>query len=348
MKKTFLFLLPALLPAALLAADMTFEGRWLADGVPQATNDTTCTVQFYESAAATNSLASRTNVAFRTGPDGRFVISASVPTNLPDVFWAGVTPKGKKEIAPRMRVAPVPFALVAAEAELVTNATIVLTGTTTVVRAETTGNFTVDHLVLPKEVFLAATNLLMSSVQMDRLTMQPGASLRLFEAGTDTLSPDYDAFVVPDDQMFEAETCMAANWERTPQSYITYWILEDGDATKEWTFESDGILLVAFKTSYGTNALRTECEMNCIGQDFPFSFRVHDGVTTMRKRFLSIPYRAGETVKINLKALGPSSDRPKIYEFQVSEPPSVAPADYAWIGVKVRLIPFGLRPGKDQ
>lgn len=345
MKKAFLFLLPALLPAALPAADMTFEGRWLADGVPQAAIDTTCTVNFYETADATDAAGTRTNVTFRTGPDGHFVVTAPVPTNLPDVFWAGVAPEGGSEIQPRMRVAPVPFVLAAAEAVLVTNAAqFTLTGTATVERVETAGDFTVDHLVLLGDVSCTATNIQISNLTMKSLSMKSGVALRFFNAGTGAISPDYDAFEAPDDQTLEAI------WKpgSPPEPRDPWEPRHDPWMVGVCSFPSDGILLVAIKTSYNNQANGT---YGCVAleymsetgayaiQPFEFTFRTRDSntSTTMRKRFLSIPYRAGEEVRVSLHADGPDLN-------SVSEDPQAE----AWIGAKVRLIPFGLLQGKDQ
>ena len=103
-----------------LAADFSFEGRWmLPSGQPGANVDSTCTLRFYSADGASSPAGEQAGVPFQTDKDGYFVVGGPVPANMPDTFWVGVKPAESDEIVPRFRVAPVPYAFAASEANLV-------------------------------------------------------------------------------------------------------------------------------------------------------------------------------------------------------------------------------------
>lgn len=115
----------ALLAGAALAAaaaDVCYEGRLLdASGAVRAGETVAATLRAYETEAAAEAFAEK-SVEIATDADGLFAATASVdPPDGLDSFWIGVAPEGRAEIRPRMRVSPVPFAIVAARAELLSS-----------------------------------------------------------------------------------------------------------------------------------------------------------------------------------------------------------------------------------
>ena len=116
----------ALLAGAALAAaaaDVCYEGRLLdASGAVQSNATIGATLRAYAAAEASEAFAER-SIEIATDADGLFAATAAVdaPAGL-DSFWIGVTPEGRGEIRPRMHVSPVPFAIVAASAELLSSA----------------------------------------------------------------------------------------------------------------------------------------------------------------------------------------------------------------------------------
>ena len=115
----------ALLAGAALAAaaaDVCYEGRLLdASGAVRAGETVAATLRAYETEDAAEAFAEK-SVEIATDADGLFAATASVdPPDGLDSFWIGVAPEGRAEIRPRMRVSPVPFAIVAARAELVSS-----------------------------------------------------------------------------------------------------------------------------------------------------------------------------------------------------------------------------------
>lgn len=326
MKKTLLSVLAAAaLPAALHAAEMGFEGRWLLDGHPQASVDSTCEVRFYDAEDASAPVATATAVPFRTDADGYFVVSADVPAEMPDAFWAGVAPAGGAEIVPRMCVAPVPYALAAAEAALVTNdIQLVLTGSATVERLVVAGNARVDRWTIPPDGTVKAKNLQTSSARLVGVSTRPNAALGLFAADGGRISADYDAL---EGESFGVEVTKADTLS--------------GNRSKvhkqSLAFDRDGFLLVALKTDCSYSDVTPEATLVVGGTTIVDELHV-PAVTTggsggTTKRFLCVPVRAGEKAEVSIRANGVLESNifsPTQWKYKTSR-----------IDAKVRFVPFG-------
>lgn len=289
--------LAAALPAALLAADVSFEGRWLLGGTPQASVEKTCTVRFYGSDAADATAATTVEgVPFKTDADGYFVVSAEVPAEMPDTFWVGVEPQGDGEIRPRLRVAPVPFALAAGEAALVKfSGPLAIDGEATVERLETTGDVSVDRLVVPPGGTLVTTNLQLSSMRVEGLSLSPSTPLGLLSAAGGDVSPDFDSFV---GELLAAEVSLDS----------IFWLGTSAKASKSkwWTPDRDGFMLVALKATLGEKATCPEVTVavgpTVVVNALPIG--VGRGSATVVKRLVCVPVRAGERAEVLLVAKG--------------------------------------------
>ena len=331
--KTKRFFLPALaaalLPTALHAAEMSFEGRWLFGGTPQPSVDSTCEVRFYDAADAAAPAATVEGVPFKTDADGYFVVSAEVPAEMPDTFWAGVEPQGAGEISPRFRVAPVPFALAAGEAELVTNATqLALTGTATIERLTTTGDVEVDQWTVPSGGTIHARNLGLGSVRLTDLAMAPGGAVGLFGGSGGTLSADYDRLEASDGGEFSVAN--AIKEQRIITTFSLYTATPRSDS-REWSFDRDGFLLVALKAEFcDVDPPGAVVELNGLAHFACGQLGVRTGSQTTVKRCLCIPYRAGTKVRVVLQTRG-SDDAPYFTRSDLVER----------VGAKLRLVPFG-------
>lgn len=174
-------------------SQVTFEGLWKLDGAVQANVDQACDVLFWDAETGGRSLGSVSGLSFKTDSNGCFIVSATVPSGVTnDVFWVGVKPAGHEEIAPRMRVAPVPFALAAGRAALVTDASrLTLTGTASVETMNTTGDVAADSLTISSTGTLAGRNVPFDTIRVDSLDLRPGSGLRLFPDDLDT-NANYD------------------------------------------------------------------------------------------------------------------------------------------------------------
>lgn len=295
--KTLLSVLAAAaLPAALPAAEMSFEGRWLLGGRPQESVDSTCEVRFYGTADAATPAATATAVPFRTDSDGYFAVQADVPAGMPDAFWAGVKPDGADEIVPRMCVAPVPYALAAAEAVLVTNdVKLVLSGSATVERVVAAGDATVDQWTIPPGGAVKATNLQTSSVRLVDVETRPGAALGLFAADGGDVSPDFDSFV--------GDSLIA---ELSKDSILFQGAKAKKTANGWWNARRDGFALIALKATLGEKATCPEVTVavgpTVVVNALPIGSK--RGKASVVKRFVCVPVRAGEKVEVTLVAKG--------------------------------------------
>ena len=110
------------------------------------------------------------------------------------------------------------------------------------------------------------------------------------------------------------------------------YMLSSGITRGNWTFDSDGFLLIALMSDpkhsiAGQVTLKvgqtTILDNKSIGADYAPAV----------KRFMTVPYRAGEEVSMTLRSwsasnMSPaSSDNDALFE--------------AWVGAKVRLLRFG-------
>lgn len=332
--KTKRFLLPALaaalLPAALPAAEMSFEGRWLLGGTPQPSVDATCEVRFYDAADAAAPAATVADVPFKTDAAGYFVVAAEVPAEMPDTFWAGVAPEGAGEISPRFRVAPVPFALAAGEAELVTNATqLALTGTATIERLSTTGDVEVDQWTVPSGGTIRARNLGLGSVRLTDLKMASGGAVGLFGVSAGNLSADYDRLAASS----SCELIVAnAIQEQRILSTLSIYTANPRADSREWSFDRDGFLLVALKAEFcDVDPPGAVVELNGLSHFACGQLGARTGSQTTVKRCLCIPYRAGTKVRVVLQTRGSDGSVPYFTRSGLVER----------VGAKLRLVPFG-------
>lgn len=111
----------ALAALAASAAGVNYEGRFLdASGTVQSNVTVRATLSAYATEDASQPFATRP-ITISTDGAGQFSATAEEmdTSAVGSTFWIGVTPEGHAEIRPRMRVSPVPFALVAAVAERV-------------------------------------------------------------------------------------------------------------------------------------------------------------------------------------------------------------------------------------
>ena len=327
MKKTLLSVLAAAaLPAALPAAEMSFEGRWLLNGFPRESVDSTCEVRFYDAEDAATPAATTSAVPFRTDADGYFIVLAEVPETMPDTFWAGVKPAGSAEIVPRMCVAPVPYALAAAEAVLVTNdEKIVLSGSAMVERFVVEESATVGQWTIPPGGIVRATNFQATSARLVGVTTRRGAALGLFDEGSGQISADYDT--MNGAESFEAAVKIIPVGSNL---FSPYSQAVDGEESRTWTFDKDGLLLIAVKTQPKNMHPAPQLSVKVGATTIVDALSIgSDYTNTAVKRFLCIPYRAGETVTVTLRARGGSG---------MITLPELA---YAWIDAKVKLVSFG-------
>lgn len=328
MRKTQILLLAAALGASACAAPFVYEGRWLRNGHPQKDADTTCTVSFYESdgGAASATLA---GVPFKTDSDGYFVVSTNAPAMANDVFWVGLAPQGAGEIEPRFRVAPVPFALAAAEAALVkSDSAISVTGTASIDRLETSGDVEVENWTIPSGGTVKMKNAQFDRVRLTQLAFAPGDTIRLYDALGAALTPDYDAFP----QEITVRTEVNVYTSGIGGFYLNAKTTEQSD---EASYTADGFLVLALRgepkkcpaprvsVKVGTEQILDDWQL---GSD-------KGGVV---KRCMTVPYRNGEKIVVKVKAVG--------YEDSVDSWWGGDKDDYRGsVGVKMRLVRFGVK-----
>ena len=297
MKSILMTLFAAAIWLPVVAAQFSYEGRWLKNGVAQTRKNTTCDIGFYTSADAGSAVETRTGVPLKTDSDGNFIIATDAPATLPDVFWVGVTPLGAAEISPRFRVAPVPFALASGTAELVkSDAQLTVTGTATIDRIEIAGDAEIDEWAIPSGGTVQMTDAKFDSVKLTQLSMVSGAMFGFYNANGTSATADYDRF--------NAEKEVTADVNVYSSGFLDFYLHADTrEASGSWTFDRDGFLMIALwgdpkenpapKVSVTVGSTSIISEMK-LGQDKGGSI----------KRFMTIPYRANENVTVKVVATG--------------------------------------------
>ncbi len=308
------------------AAAVSIEGRWLVNGTEQKSAETTCSLSFYGEDGASSPLWTTNGCRFATDSDGYFVVGASTPAGveLPSTFWVGVTPDGRSEIAPRFRVAPVPFALAAETVELVkADVPITVTGVAQVDRLEASGDVVVDGWVIPSAGQVETRNIQFPYVRLTSLDMVKSSMLGMFNDGGRIPSCDYDNFVAEKDCRWYVEAYIR------DRGFLRHDESETRTADASCKFDNDGFLLLAIKADPRSCPL-PKLTVKVGDQEF-FSdkdFGSTGGAAV--KRFMTIPYRAGEGVVLKLTATGGG-------EIPWGEQESYK----GNIGVKARLVRFG-------
>lgn len=334
MIRTIAFLASAAALAA-GAADINIEGRWLVNGVPQPQFDGMCDLNLYAAESGGTALATAGGVPFVTDPNAYFVVSASVtaPQPLPDTYWVGVKPSGGGEIVPRFRVAPVPFALAADSAGIVRcDGEFTLTGEATVERLQVSGDATVGEWTIPPDSTVTAKNLQIGSVRLEKLTLCDAGLLGFFNDNTTAPSYDYDFFVA--EKSVSATANVYTEWEWL----ICYLYVKPQSATDRWTFDSDGFLMIAIKgeprkcpaphitVKVGQTTMLNDLKLGTDGSS--------DNEAASVRRFMTVPYRAGETVEVTVRTVGYDGSVNSGWSFSESPWKSFA-------GAKARLVRFG-------
>ena len=309
------------------AVDVNIEGRWVSGGVPRPLVSTTCDVRLYDAASGGTLLAEVPGVGLSTDSNGYFVVSTAVTPQqaVPDTFWVGVKPATGDEISPRFRVAPVPFALVADEVAIVkSDKALELTGEAMIERLDVSGGLKTKDWTVPANSVVTAKNIQVGNVRLDKLDICKAGMLGFFNDDGATPSYDYENFS-------KAEKTLLAQSTVVRYSNGSY-MLSSGISRGNWTFDSDGFLLIALMSDpkhsiAGQVTLKvgqtTILDNKSIGADYAPAV----------KRFMTVPYRAGEEVSMTLRSwsasnLSPaSSDNDTQFE--------------AWCGAKVRLLRFG-------
>ena len=306
------------------ATDVAIEGQWLVNGVVQGSASLSCNLRFYDTEGATSALWTTNGVPFATDVNGCFVICVSSPTgvSLPDTFWVGVTPAGQDEISPRFRIAPAPFAFAADEVKLVsTEKEIELTGVATVDSLSVAGNVNAKDFVVMADGVVKTTNLQLDSAKVLSLSMPNAGMLGLFNARGATPSFDYDVFSAEKEAGVEA-------FIESSGSMFTHDHSRDRSADYSYTFDGDGFLLIAIKAdSKQCPASKLSVK---IGVTKVYDRAVGTDKGGVVKRFMTVPYRSGEAVRLVLTAVG-GGEIP--YRQQDSY--------RSYIGVKLRLVKFG-------
>ena len=306
------------------AAELSIEGRYFLSNAVQASLETTCEVKFYGTSNASDSLFATNGVRFATDVNGCFVLHASTPdsVDLPDTFWVGVKPAGRNEISPRFRVAPVPFAFAADEAQLLsTDRELELAGVATIERLAVSGDVEAENFVVTANSVLRAMNLQLDSAKVTSLSMPKAGILGLFNAKGATPSFDYDSFSAEKQASVEARI-------ESSGSFITHDHSRDRSVDCSYTFNGDGFLLVAIKAD------PKQCPASKlsvkIGGTTVYDRTVGTDKGGVVKRFMTVPYRSGEPVSIKLTAVGGGEIPFRQQDSYRSN-----------IGVKLQLVKFG-------
>ena len=306
------------------ATELSIEGRYFLSNAVQASLETTCEVKFYGTSNASDSLFATNGVRFATDVNGYFVLHASTPdsVDLPDTFWVGVKPAGRNEISPRFRVAPVPFAFAADEALLIsTDRELELAGVATIERLAVSGDVEAENFVVTANSILRAKNLQLDSAKVTSLSMPKAGILGLFNAKGATPSFDYDSFSAEKQASVEAKI-------ESSGAFFIHDHSKDKSEDYSYTFNGDGFLLIAIKSdSKKCPASKLSAK---IGGTTIYDRAVGTDKGGVVKRFMTVPYRSGEEVKLKLTAVGGG-------EIPFREQDSYK----SNIGVKLQLVKFG-------
>ena len=310
------------------AADFSFEGRWMKpSGTADANVDSTCTLRFYSAKDASSPVGERAAVPFVTDRDGYFVVSGPVPENMPDTFWVGVQPEGAGEIVPRFRVAPVPYAFAASEANLVeSDREVVVDGTATVRSLAVAGDVVTDEWLLPEGGEVTAWNLQVDNVRVEKMKLENATFFSMFR-NEGAVSPDYDRM--------SADRSVGAEVHAYHGGFMDFNLYaETRDNSMDATFDSDGFLVFAIKAQ-PKKCPAPEVTVTVGTETFVSNFRIgSDKGNNTVKRCMTVPYRAGEQIRVYVKAVGYSDNVDGWWGGNVS--------DYtARIEVKVKLVRFG-------
>ncbi len=302
------------------AAEVSIEGRWLVGGAAQKSVETACSLGFYGEDGASSPLWTTNGCRLATDSDGYFVVGASTPAGieLPSTFWVGVSPDGRSEITPRFRVAPAPFALAAETAELVkTDVPLKVSGVAQIDRLETSGDVVVKDWMIPSGGRIETRNIQFPYVRLAALDMVKGSMLGIFNDGGRIPSCDYDNF---------AEN--GCSWYVEAYIRSRGFLRHDASDTRSvdasCSFGNDGFLLLAIKAD-PMSCPSPKLSVKVGAQQFFEDKEFGNG-----KRFMTVPYRAGEDVVLKLTATGGG------------EVPFWKQDYYRGnIGVKLRLVRFG-------
>ena len=309
------------------AVEINIEGRWLVGGIPRPLVSTTCDVRLYDAASGGTPLAEVSGVSISTDTNGYFAISTSVTPQqaVPDTFWVGVKPVSGDEISPRFRVAPVPFAFAADEVILVkVDKALELTGEATIERLDVSGGLKTKDWTVPANSMVTAKNIQVGNVRLDKLELCQAGMLGFFNDDGATPSYDYESFSRAEKTLLAQSRIVRYGWGG--------YMMSSGVARGYWTFDSDGFLLIALMSDpkhsiAGRVTLKvgqtTILDNKSIGADYAPAV----------KRFMTVPYRAGEEVSMTLRSWTSGSQTP-------SSPDDDAEFE-AWCGAKVRLLRFG-------
>lgn len=337
MKRQTILLLLASAAMSASATDLNIEGRWLVHGTPQASLASTCDLNIYGAENAASPLWTTNGVRFATDSAGYFVVTASAkpPVALPDTFWVGVKPAERDEIVPRFRVAPVPFAFAADEVRLIkSDGTLTLTGTATIERLAVSNDVEVDDWIVPSGGSVNARNLQIDNVRLTGLTLAGAGLLNFFRDPALSASYDYDTF--DDEYSISATAPVHAEYF----GLSLYLDSSSALSRKKWAFDSDGFLMIAIKAD--PRKCPAPLVMIKVGHESILpSVRIGtDGSGVYKpsaKRFMTVPYRAGENVEVMVSAIG-AGRQPAEFFLPL---PSVKEEWSSNIGVKLRLVRFG-------
>lgn len=308
------------------AAQFSLEGRWLENGLVQSNVTTTCAVSFYSAENASTAVSARNGVQLKTDSEGYFVIFCDIPSDLPDVFWAGITPQGKAQILPRTKVAPVPFTLSAVKAELVSDENqLELSGTALIQKLETSGNVSAEEWNLPVGGNVDVKNFKTSNVYVDSMRLNDKTMLGMFNAGADNkLTPDFSQMSF-DKQVTATVTTSKGGF----MNFYTYY--HDRSETHSFVADKDGFVLLGISSS------PRDCPYNKLSFSSG-SVTLIDGLEFGKdlgsvQRLITVPCRKGESFKVELLAKS-TEDRTDWWKENSNRIGSIS--------VKIKFVYFGL------
>ena len=306
------------------ASEFSIEGRYLLFDRVQSSVESSCQVNFYGTENASGALFTTNGVRFATDVTGCFVLNVSAPddVDLPDTFWVGVKPAGGSEISPRFRVAPVPFAFTADEVQLVsTDKDMELTGVASIERLVVSGDVDAGDFVVTTNSVLRTKNLQLDSAKILSLSMPKAGILGLFNAKGAAPSFDYDTFSAEKQASVEARI-------ESSGLFIIHDHSRDKSMDCSYKFSGDGFLLIAIRAD--SKRCPASKLLAKIGGTTIYDRAVGTDRGGVVKRFMTVPYRSGEEVKLKLTAVGGG------------EIPFREQDNYrSNIGVKLQLVKFG-------
>lgn len=315
--KTSAFYL-ALLASLFLALPgfaVALEGRFLEDSHPLANYSGNATVRCYADAEGREIIGSTVVSDFRTDASGNFAIDFDLPNLTNEVFWVGVSPKEGVWLDPLMRVAPAPYAIVAASAELITNSVgIVLSGTSEISNLVVRGNATVGDLVLNTKGQIVVTNAEITGGTFIKDIYGSNSTMLKFlnpSGGNSNYNP------TPVYEDFIADQEISIGQSVPVRRLVT--------KTMEYTGKDQGIIQLCIRSEDSDNCeYRPRISVSCNGFDYFKDMMLTNrlgGVT----RMMSIPF-LGEGDKLTVTIGGGVETR----------------FNYCDVFVKMKFIKFGL------